>query len=173
MCETSLILHTQHGLGQSSFVLSAVPVMGCVSAPSQPAGHCLQDAWNALPFHLDLWFRVLSVHRCAKLPLQSLKNLQLLIFNGFFRFLTSVLSRRGVGKVFMTSSYKIGLGRLDCSGCWSLVHWNPHSRLKHSSHETHACGHITYPDCFLLAGLRLFAILITCIRDICRAQFSP
>lgn len=65
----------QHGLGQNSFVLSAFPVMGCVSAPSQPAGHWVQDSWNALLLHLDPWFMVLSIHRCAKLPLHIPKHL--------------------------------------------------------------------------------------------------
>lgn len=73
----------------------------------------------------------------------------------------------------MTSSYRNGLGRLGSQDPGILSISIHILGSEHRSHEIHACGHITYPYCFFLAGLRLFAIVITCIRDIYRAQFCP
>lgn len=91
----------------------------------------------------------------------------------FLRFLTSALYGRDVGMVFMSSVYKTGLDRLGCSSClsllWVIIHipWSGHSNC-----EIQPRGHITSSDCFHLAGLRLFAVFITCIKDAHRPQFS-
>jgi len=131
---------------------------------------------NAPLLHSDAWFtmRLPRIHRRVELPLQGLKYVDF-YFCFFFslRFLTSARYSRDVEKVFMSSLYKNGLDRLGRSRCWCplwvIIHipWS-----EHSSHEIQPCGHITSPDCFPLAGLRLFAIFITCITGSQRARFS-